>query len=113
MAPGGDGFCDGCGWQDCLLKGACLRDAMTLSAALDWMPAGPIFIGIDFATGPDLTSPVVEPTLANALATVVQTGAGEHPAIASGLTATLLRSDGGVTSSSIAFASPPTSGATC
>ncbi|WP_312687249.1 hypothetical protein [Brevundimonas nasdae] len=85
---------------------------MTLSAALDWMWPAPIFIGIDLG-GPDLSSPAVEPTLADALATVVQTGAGEHPAIASGLPATPLRSDGGMTFFSTSFASPPTSGMTC
>lgn len=110
MAPGGENFCDGCGWHDCLRRGACLRHVMTLSAALDWMHSAPVFIGIDLSCGPDLSSPVVEPTLANALATVVQTGAGEHPAIASGLPATPLRSGGGMTSMNFAFASPFKSG---
>ena len=112
MAPGGENFCDGCGWQDCLQRGARLRDAKTLAAIIDWMCPALVFIGIDLG-GPDLSSPAVEPTLANALATVVQTGAGEHPAIASGLPATPLRSDGGMTFFSTAFASPPTSGTTC
>ena len=102
MALGGGDFCDDCAWPDCQGVGFCLRPFASPVAALglplsqaELLELADELAAPSSVPGPFTHSPSDIVSLADALATVSLTGAGESPVVATAMPADPLRSDDG------------------
>lgn len=115
MALGGGDFCDDCAWPDCQGVGFCLRPFASPIALLG-LPLSQVEL-LELADelalpgrtpGSFTHSPSDIVSLADALATVSLTGAGESPVVATAMPAAPLRSgDGDLLSEISTQGSPP------